>query len=99
MMNVQSPLETLEGNPMSVFNFAIDGRQLTDSPVLPATLGCSLGYFAVTLPVSDMLSKLDIANIPIKIRIAFIRANDQFTEDVVTLIEQLEDVDRLVPTI
>lgn len=98
-MNVQSPLETLEGNPMSVFNIAIDGRQRTDSPVLPATLGCSLEYVAVTLPVSDMLSKLDLANIPIQIRKALIRANDQFTEDVVTLIEQLEDVDRLVPTI
>ncbi|PYI16551.1 hypothetical protein BO99DRAFT_483749 [Aspergillus violaceofuscus CBS 115571] len=84
VMAVQSPLDTLEGDPVSVFNVAIDGRQRTDPPIHPDTLGCFLEYVAVILPIR-------------KIK-AIMRADKQFTDDVVALVDRLEDVDRLVPT-
>mgnify|MGYP002718826491 FL=1 len=95
---VQSPLEALKGDPMSVFNIAIDARQRTDPNVHPATLGCFLGYVAVSLPLREILSTLNLADLAIEIRKAVLGADKQFTDDVVTLVEQLEDVDRLVPT-
>lgn len=98
VMAVQSPLETLEGDPMSVFNIAIDGRQRTDPKLHPATLGCFLEYVAVSLPIRKILSTLNLADLAIEIRKAILGADKQFTDDVVTLVEQLEDVDRLVPT-
>lgn len=42
LMAVQSPLETLDGDPVSVLSIAIDGRQRTDPPVHPETQGCFL---------------------------------------------------------
>ncbi|KAJ5544449.1 Transferase [Penicillium sp. DV-2018c] len=98
VMAVQSPLETIEGDPVSVFNVALDGRQRTDPKVHPATLGCFLEYVAVSLPVREMLATLNLADMAIEIRKAILRADNQFTDDVVALVDQLEDVDRLVPT-
>ncbi|PYI31308.1 hypothetical protein BP00DRAFT_177118 [Aspergillus indologenus CBS 114.80] len=98
VMAVQSPLDTLEGDPVSVFNVAIDGRQRTDPPIHPDTLGCFLEYVAVILPIRKMLSTLSLADLAIQIRKAILRADKQFTDDVVALVDRLEDVDRLVPT-
>ncbi|KAJ5317877.1 Transferase [Penicillium antarcticum] len=98
VMAVQSPLDTLEGDPVSVFNVAIDGRQRTDPKVHPDTLGCFLEYVAVSAPIRKMLSTLHLADLAILIRKAILRADDQFTDDVVSLVDQLEDVDRLAPT-
>jgi hypothetical protein len=98
VMAVQSPLDTLEGDPVSVFNIAIDGRQRTNPKVHPDTLGCFLEYVAVSVSIRKMLSTLHVADLAILIRKAILRADDQFTDDVVALVDQLEDVDRLVPT-
>jgi hypothetical protein len=98
VMTVQSPLETLEGEPVSVFNVALDGRQRTDPKVHPATLGCFLEYVAVSMSVREMLTTLNLADLAIEVRKAILRADNQFTDDVVALVDQLEDVDRLVPT-
>ncbi|KAF4760295.1 hypothetical protein N7455_012731 [Penicillium solitum] len=98
VMAVQSPLDTLEGDPVSVFNIAIDGRQRTDPKLHPATLGCFLEYVAVSVPIRRMLSTMSLADLATEIRKAILRADQQFTDDVVALVEQLEDVDRLVPT-
>ncbi|RAL07951.1 uncharacterized protein BO97DRAFT_462263 [Aspergillus homomorphus CBS 101889] len=98
VMAVQSPLDQLEGDPVSVFNIAIDGRQRTDPKVHPQTLGCFLEYVAVSAPIRQMLSTLSLADLAILIRKAILRADEQFTDDVVAMVEQLEDVDRLVPT-
>lgn len=98
VMAVQSPLETLEGDPVSTFNIAIDGRQRTNRKVHPDTLGCFLEYVAVSAPIREMLGSLNVADLAVKIREAILRADDQFTDDVVALVEQLEDVDRLIPT-
>ncbi|KAJ5170012.1 Transferase [Penicillium coprophilum] len=98
VMAVQSPLETLEGDPVSVYNIAIDGRQRTDPTLHPETLGCFLEYVSISAPVREMLSTLNLADLATKIRKAILGANEQFTDDVVALVEQLEDVDRLAPT-
>ncbi|KOS39095.1 hypothetical protein ACN38_g10060 [Penicillium nordicum] len=98
VMAVQSPLETLEGDPVSVFNIAIDGRQRTKPKLHPATLGCFLEYVAISVPVRRMLSTMSLADLATEIRKGILQANQQFTDDVVALVEQLEDVDRLVPT-
>jgi hypothetical protein len=98
VMAVQWPLETLEGDPVSTFNIAIDGRMRTDPKVHPDTLGCFLEYVAVKVPIRKMLSTLNVADLAIEIRKAILKADEQFTDDVIALIEKVEDVDRLLPT-
>ncbi|KAL1997859.1 hypothetical protein VTN02DRAFT_551 [Thermoascus thermophilus] len=101
VMAVQSPLDSLQGDPdpVSVFNIAIDGRRRTDPPVHPSTLGCFLEYIAVSAPIRQILGSASLADLAIRIRRAIRRADHgPFTDDVVTLIDRLDDVDRLVPT-
>ncbi|ODM19637.1 hypothetical protein SI65_04622 [Aspergillus cristatus] len=98
VMAVQSPLDTLEGDPVSVFNIAINGRKRTDPPVHPETQGCFLEYIAVSLPIREILGSRNLADLAILIRKAVLRADNQYTDDVMSLVEQLEDIDRLVPT-
>ncbi|KAL4756686.1 transferase family-domain-containing protein [Aspergillus foveolatus] len=98
VMAVQSPLTTLEGDPVSIFNIAIDGRARTSPKVHPDTLGCFLEYVAVSAPIRRMLSELNIADLAVLIRKSLLRADENFTDDVVALVDKLEDVDRLVPT-
>lgn len=98
VMAVQSPLDSLEGDPVSVFNIAIDGRQRTEPPVHPRTLGCFLEYVAVSAPIRKILGSASLADLAILIRKAIQRADNQFTDDVITLVDKIEDVDRLVPT-
>ncbi|KAF4957000.1 hypothetical protein FGADI_3412 [Fusarium gaditjirri] len=98
---VQAPVSSLKDgeNPQSVFNIAVDGRKRTDPQVHPQTLGCFLQYISVSAPVRDILSSLSLADLAVLIRKEMLlRLNNQFTDDVVTLINQLEDVTRLVPT-
>ncbi|PYI06948.1 hypothetical protein BO78DRAFT_444438 [Aspergillus sclerotiicarbonarius CBS 121057] len=98
VMAVQWPLDTLPGDPVSVFNIAIDGRLRTDPPVHPQTLGCFLEYLGVSAPIRTILESATLADLAIRIRTEVRRADRQFTDDLAALIEQLEDVDRLVPT-
>ncbi|KAF7175196.1 hypothetical protein CNMCM7691_006600 [Aspergillus felis] len=98
VMAAQIPLETLEGDPTSVFNIAIDGRLRTNPKVHPKTLGCFMEYIAVSAPVRKILSTLKIADLAAMIRKAMLNANEEWTDDTIALEEQLEDVDRLVAT-
>lgn len=98
VMAVQNPLETLDGDPTSIFNIAIDGRPRTNPKVHPQTLGCFLEYIAVSAPVRKMLSTLTIADLAMMIRKALLNADEEFTDDTLALEEQVEDVDRLVAT-
>lgn len=98
VMAAQSPLDTLEGDPESIFNIAIDGRQRTEPKIHKDTQGCFLQYVAVSAPLRGMLSTLSLADLAIRIRKAILSANEHFTDDVVALVDKLEDVDRLVPT-
>ncbi|KAK2761460.1 hypothetical protein FQN53_007697 [Emmonsiellopsis sp. PD_33] len=75
VMAAQPPLENLAGDPVSIFNIAIDGRQRTDPK-----------------------SSFNITNLVIQIQKLILSVGNQFTDDVVTLVAQLEDVDRGLPT-
>ncbi|KAE8349835.1 transferase family-domain-containing protein [Aspergillus coremiiformis] len=97
-MKVQHPLDTLKGNPESVFSIALNGRLRTDPPVHPSTLGCFLEFIAISAPVRKLIGSTNLADLALKIRKAILRADGQFTDDVVTLVDQLEDVRQLVPT-
>ncbi|KAJ9301233.1 hypothetical protein DTO271G3_1368 [Paecilomyces variotii] len=97
VMAAQWPLDSLEGNPISVFNIAIDGRERTDPPIHQSTLGCFLEYVAVKAPIREILTS-NLADLAILIRKAIQRADKQFTGDVITLVEKLEDVNQLFPT-
>ncbi|KAL0932082.1 enoyl- hydratase isomerase family [Colletotrichum truncatum] len=98
VMAVQSPLETLEGDPVSVFNIAVDGRQRTDPPVHPDTMGCFLGYVAASAPIRKIIGSANLADLAIMVREALLRADNQFVDDVTTLIDSLEDINRILPT-
>jgi hypothetical protein len=99
VMAVQFPLDTLEGDPESTFNIAIDGRSRTNPPVHPQTLGCFLEYVALSLPIREMLSSLSLADIALEVRRAVARADGEWTDDITTLIDKhVGDVDRLVAT-
>jgi hypothetical protein len=98
---VQAPIGNLEDgeNPHSVFNIAVDGRKRTDPAVHPQALGCFLQYISVSAPIREILTTLSLADLAVLIRKEVnLRLNDQFADDVVTLIDQLGDVTRLVPT-
>ncbi|ROW03019.1 hypothetical protein VMCG_05818 [Cytospora schulzeri] len=100
VMAVQHPLEKLEGDPVSYFDIAIDGRLRTNPPVHSHTLGCWLEYVDVSMPIRQLLTTASLADIAILVRKAIERANrhNSYTDDLVAMIEKLQDVDRLVIT-
>ncbi|KAJ5563931.1 Transferase [Penicillium frequentans] len=98
VMAVQHPIEELQGEPVSVFNIALDGRQRTSPRVHPSTLGCFLEWFAPSVSIREMLSSLNIADLAVLIRKTLNRVDDHFTDDLVTLVDSINDIDRLVAT-
>ncbi|KAF6792698.1 hypothetical protein CMUS01_16137 [Colletotrichum musicola] len=98
VMAVQSPLETLEGDPTSVYNIAVDARLRTDPPVHPQTAGCFLAYVGASAPARKMLGSWTIADLAVLIRESLARADGQFVDDLSTLIDRVEDVSRFIPT-
>ncbi|PYI11054.1 hypothetical protein BO78DRAFT_448678 [Aspergillus sclerotiicarbonarius CBS 121057] len=97
VMAVQWPLEALEGDPVSLFNIALNGRLRTDPLVHPDTLGCFLEYIGVTMPVRKMLSSASLADLAVLIRQELQRVDSQFTDDVTALIEGLDDIRKIFP--
>lgn len=96
VMATQNPVDSLgEANPVSSFAIAIDGRLRTDPPVHPRTMGCFLEYFAVEMPIRKMLT-CELFEIALEIRRSISMADKNWTDDIVTLVDGLEDVDRLV---
>ncbi|KAI9741125.1 MAG: hypothetical protein M1834_002838 [Cirrosporium novae-zelandiae] len=94
----QFPLDKLEGDPKSVFNIAIDGRSRVNPPMHPDTMGCFLEFVAVSMGIRTMLTKASLADIAIEIRRAISKADREWTDDIVTLIGSISDVNRLVAT-
>lgn len=95
VMAVQNPIESLgDADPVSAFAIAIDGRRRTDPPVHPQTLGCFLEYVGVEMPIRRILT-CGLADIAVEIRKAVQTADKDWTDDIVTLVERLEDVDRI----
>ncbi|KAF3764073.1 hypothetical protein M406DRAFT_62611 [Cryphonectria parasitica EP155] len=96
IMAVQNPADSLgDADPVSAFALAIDGRLRTNPPVHPQTQGCFLEYLGVELPIRKMLAG-KLADIAIEIRRSVAIADKEWTDDVVTLIDSLEDVNRII---
>ncbi|KAJ5321909.1 uncharacterized protein N7506_011039 [Penicillium brevicompactum] len=98
VMAVQSPLESLDGNPVSNFGISINARQRMTPRIHPHTSGCFLGWVSVKAPIREIISSFNLADLAILVRKAVLRADDKFGDDVVTLVDSLDDVNRLVPT-
>ncbi|KAL5337378.1 hypothetical protein BJX70DRAFT_409280 [Aspergillus crustosus] len=98
VMAVQNPLKTLDGDPVSVFNIAIDGRLRTNPPIHKQTLGGFLEYIAVSAPIRQILGTFTLADLAALIRKAVLSADAEFTDDILALEAQLDDVNRLIPT-
>lgn len=98
LLAVQHPVETLPGNPPSVFSIAMDGRQRTDPPIHPHTFGCFLTYIAPSAPVRTMLTEMNLADLSVLIRKTLTETDGTHTDDVNTLVETLDHVGNLVPT-
>ncbi|KAK7739764.1 hypothetical protein SLS53_005734 [Cytospora paraplurivora] len=95
VMAVQNPIESLgDADPVSAFAIAIDGRMRTNPPVHPQTQGCFLEYVGVELPIRGILTG-KLADIAIAIRKSVARADKEWTDDVVALVDTLEDVNRI----
>ncbi|CZR55890.1 uncharacterized protein PAC_05778 [Phialocephala subalpina] len=100
VMEVQHPLGRLEGNPLSVFNIAINGRARADPPHPTDMLGCFLEYVAISMPIRTMLMTYNLSDIAVSIRrtINKMEAGKNWTDDVVALFERVPDVNQLVAT-
>ncbi|KAI1437790.1 transferase family-domain-containing protein [Xylaria sp. CBS 124048] len=96
VMAAQFPLGELEGDPVSVFNIAVDGRMRTNPPVHPRTLGNWLGWVAPQLPIRKIVSSQSIADPAVAVRKAVLGLSDQYTDSLSTLFESVEDVNRVV---
>lgn len=97
VMAVQNPIESLgDADPISAFAIAIDGRSRTDPPVHPRTLGCFLEYVGVEMPIRKMLT-CELADIAVEVRKSVAKADKNYSDDVIALVDKLEDVDRIIP--
>lgn len=97
VMAVQNPIESLgDADPESAFALAIDGRLRTNPPVHRQTQGCFLEYLGVDLPIREILTG-KLADIAVAIRKTVARADGEWTDELVALIDRLEDVNRIVP--
>ncbi|KAI0152901.1 transferase family-domain-containing protein [Xylariaceae sp. FL1272] len=98
VMAAQFSLEELEGEPNSFFNIAVDSRPRTDPPVHPRVLGNWLGWVGIQMPIREILSKDDIKAPALAIREQVSKLNNQYVDDISTLFESVEDVNRVVAT-
>lgn len=99
VMAVQRPVDSLgDEDPVSVFNIAIDARRRTEPAVHPRTLGCFLGYVAVSAPIRSLLDELSLADLAVLIRRAVASAGQEYADDVATLIESVDDVGKVLAT-
>ncbi|PSR82754.1 transferase family-domain-containing protein [Coniella lustricola] len=97
IMAAQNPPESLgDTDPVSTFAIAIDGRLRTDPPVHPQTQGCFLEYVGVEMPIHEMHLG-NLADVAIKIRASVAKADKNLTDDVVSLVDGLQNVDRIIP--
>ncbi|KAI2603528.1 transferase family-domain-containing protein [Hypoxylon fragiforme] len=96
VMNAQNPVDTLEGDPVSVFNIAVDGRTRTNPPVHPRTLGNWLGWVVQQMPIRKMLTTANLADMAALIRKSILKLDNEFVDDLNAMFEDVEDVNRVV---
>ncbi|KAI0481915.1 hypothetical protein GGR56DRAFT_684351 [Xylariaceae sp. FL0804] len=97
-LNAQWLLEDIEGDPISVFNIAVDARTRTDPPIHPRTLGNWLCWVAPRYPLRKMLTTASLADLACEVRKAVSTLDNQITDDIGALVAGAEDISRVVPT-
>ncbi|KAJ5747737.1 uncharacterized protein N7511_009433 [Penicillium nucicola] len=91
VQTIRNPLDTLEGDPISVLSISMDGRSRMEPKIHPDTLGCCLLWSAPSVSIRKMLQSLNLADLATIIRKAVSKADNQYTDDVMTLIDNLDD--------
>ncbi|ETS79167.1 hypothetical protein PFICI_09020 [Pestalotiopsis fici W106-1] len=100
VMAAQFPLDEIEGDPITTFNIAIDGRYRTQPPIDPATLGCFVMFLEVKVSLRRMLETEDLRELAALLRQAILAANDYpggLTNDISALVDSLPHVGLIVP--
>ncbi|CAG8232326.1 unnamed protein product [Penicillium salamii] len=95
---IRNPLETLKGDPVSVLSISMDGRGRMEPKIHPETLGCCLLWSAPSVPIRKMHEVLNLADLASIVRKEISRADNEYIDDVMTLIDNLDDTRRLIPT-
>lgn len=98
VMEVQHPLDELDGDPTSIFNIAIDGRARTNPPSPPDMLGCFTAYVCTSLGIRTMLTSLNLSDIATAVRKAVNTAGPGYTNDIIALLEKVPDVNQITAT-
>ncbi|KAM0330973.1 hypothetical protein ACHAQA_003930 [Verticillium albo-atrum] len=98
VVRAQTPLDSLEGDPISRMSFGIDNRKRTalDPPLHPRTLG---NFFSVTeaaLPAREVLTRASVADLAALIRRGLQKKDGRHYDSLVTVIRRLDHVERLV---
>ncbi|CAG8121308.1 unnamed protein product [Penicillium salamii] len=98
VQSIRNPLETLKGDPVSVMSISMDGRGRMEPKIHPETLGCFLLWSAPSVSIRKMHEVLNLADLASIVRKQISKADNQYTDDVMTLIDNLDDTRRLIPT-
>ncbi|KAK7739577.1 hypothetical protein SLS63_001923 [Diaporthe eres] len=104
IMAAQYPPDKVEGDEVSVFNMAVDGRLRIQPQIDEGTLGSFVEFIEVKMPLRRMLDGggKSVAEIAVLIRKAINSMNEDFqgsfTNDVIKLINGLDDVRFLSPS-
>ncbi|KZL63580.1 enoyl- hydratase isomerase family [Colletotrichum incanum] len=96
-----SKLRSVEGDPApspSVMGVALDARRRAGVPVHKHTIGNILGFAAAVLDIREVVSEGSLADLAICVRRAVAKTEGTYLDDLTALIERLEDVTRLAPT-
>ncbi|KAI4593697.1 hypothetical protein KJ359_008976 [Pestalotiopsis sp. 9143b] len=100
VMAAQFPMDQIEGDPVTTFNIAVDGRYRTQPPIDRATLGCFVLFLEVQVPLRQMLETADLRGLAALLRRAIAAADGYeggLTNDMIALVDRLPHVGLLVP--
>ncbi|WYZ42789.1 hypothetical protein EsH8_VI_000488 [Colletotrichum jinshuiense] len=96
-----SKLRPIEEDPTpspSIMGVALDARRRAGVPIHKHTLGNVLGFAAAVLDIREVVSEGSLADLAICVRRAVAKTEGTYLDDLTALVERLEDVTRLAPT-
>ncbi|KAJ5731189.1 uncharacterized protein N7483_005697 [Penicillium malachiteum] len=96
LMAVQNPLESLEGDPISEFALAIDARTRMKPALHEDTIGSFTTWILATAPIRKILGDFNLADLALIIRKTVLTADDRFIDNLMTLVENLDDIGQLI---
>ncbi|KAL1296797.1 hypothetical protein AAFC00_000257 [Neodothiora populina] len=93
----QSDHSTIAADKHSVAQVALDARRRAHETIHPHTLGNILGYAAIALPLSHVLSPdtASLADLAVSVRQAVAKCDKSYHDELAHYIENMDDVNRL----